>query len=210
MRAALAFGVIAAIGGAARADDPSVETRAPILDFEGAGGIIIPDNLYTPGGGAAVQPAGVGIARAMVSWEKGPVAMPLESGTARARFDIGPELGLGFIGNNQRGDMMAMGGLRVHVAFAQNGMGLFHVSARGGLWLAARAGLVGGEHNTMIEGDLGWYMWLGRSWRIGWEMGVIGIRNPTDATGATMPLYDDQPDGVTKILHVALFVGKTI
>jgi hypothetical protein len=208
MRAALAFGVVAAIGGAARADEPSVQGRAPVLDFEGAGGFVFPDNLYTPDG--TVQPAGVGIARAMVSWERGPVAMPLESGTASARFDIGPELGLGFIGNDRRGDMMAQAGLRLHLAFAQNGMGLFHVSARGGLWLAGRAGIVGGEHSTMIEGDLGWYMWLGSSWRIGWEVGVIGVRNPTDATGTTMPLYDTQPDGVTKILHVALFVGKTI
>jgi hypothetical protein len=208
MRAALAFGVIAAIGGTARADDPSVQTRAPVLDFEGAGGIVIPDNLYMADG--TVQPAGVGIVRALVSWERGPVPMPLESGTAAGRFDIGPELGLGFIGNDKRGDMMAQAGLRLHVAFAQNGMGLFHISARGGIWLAARAGIVGGEHNTMIEGDLGWYMWLGRSWRIGWEMGFIGVRNPTDATGTTMPLYDSQPDGVTKILNVALFVGKTL
>jgi hypothetical protein len=207
MKAALALGMVGAIGAQARADEPSVEQRAPVLDVEGAGGVIIPDNLYQAGG--TVQPAGVGIARALVSWEHGQVPMPPE-GTAAWRADIGPELGLGFIGNDRRGDMMAQAGLRLQVAFAQNGMGLFHVSARGGLWLAARAGIVGSEHNTMIEGDLGWYIWLGRSWRIGWEMGVIGVRNPTDTTGATMPLYDDQPDGVTKILHFALFVGKTI
>ena len=61
----------------------------------------------------------------------------------------------------------------------------------------------------MAEGDLGWYVWLGdHDWRVGWEVGVLGVRNPTVA-GDVMPLYaaPAQVDDVTTIAHFALFVG---
>ena len=195
--------LVAAMAVRARAD-----TRAPILDVEGAAGMVIP-NITLGNESPMHDPAPIGIARAMVSWERPAVPYPVEEGTAAYALDIGPELGLGFIGNDRRGDAFAQVGLRMHLAFAQNSMGLFHISARGGMWIAARGGVVGGDHDASIEGDLGWYIWLGQKWRVGWEMGMLGIRNPVQ-NGAAMPLFSDEQQDVTKILHVAVFVGSTL
>ncbi len=201
MRATWIAILLAALGGRAIADD-----RAPVLDVEGALGAIVP---HDPMNETPQDQAPIGIARAMVSWELPPVEMPAARGYAW-RVGIGPELGVGFIGNDRRGDGFAQAGLRLEVGFAQREMGLFRVSSRGGLWLAARGGLVGGEHSTMLEGDLGWFLWLGHTgWRVGWEIGGLGVKNPTEA-GVAMRLYSTQPDGVTEILHVALFVGTAL
>jgi hypothetical protein len=194
--------VIAALGAPAAAED-----RAPVLDVEGASGVVLPT-----GAGAdveqSVEPTQVGILRATVAWERPALPMPATRGSAWA-IDLGPALGAGIIGNDRRGDAFAEAGLRLNLRFAQREMGLLHVSARGGMWLAARGGVLGDEHNAMAEGDLGWYVWLGdHGWRVGWEVGVLGVRNPTVA-GDVMPLYASpaQPDEVTTIAHVALFVG---
>jgi hypothetical protein len=203
MRGTLAVVMIAALAANARADQ-----RGPILDVEGAAGMVIP-NLTFDNQSPMHDPAAIGIARAMVSWEKVAVPYPAEPGTAAYALDIGPELGLGFIGNDRRGDAFGQVGLRLHLAFAQNQMGLFHISARGGGWIAVRGGVVSNDHDGMIEGDLGWYLWLGQKWRVGWEMGMLGIRNPMQ-NGAAMPLYSDEQQDVTKILHVAVFVGSTL
>jgi hypothetical protein len=203
MRRTLAVLIVAMLGSSARAGD-----RAPILDVEGAAGMVFP-NFTVDGTSPMHDPAGVGIARAMVSWERPPVPYPVVEGTAAYALDIGPELGVGFIGNDRRGDAFAQAGLRMHLAFAQNSMGLLRISARGGMWLAGRGGVVGSDHDAMIEGDLGWYIWLGSKWRVGWEMGVLGIRNPVQ-NGAAMPLYIDEQQDVTKIVHFAVFVGSTL
>jgi hypothetical protein len=204
MRATFVVVLLAASGARAVADD-----RAPVLDVEGAFGVVVPN------GQSSVEwpmpdPAPLGIARAMVSWEQPPVAMPVERGTADWSAGVGPELAVGFMGNDRRGDAFAQAGLRLNVGFAQNAMGLLQISAKGGLWLAARAGVVGGEHNTMLEGDLGWYLWLGNTgWRVGWEMGGFGVRNPT-SNGLAMPLYSDSTQDVTGVVHFAVFVGSQL
>lgn len=201
MRGTIAIFVVALFAHAARADG-----RSPVLDVEGAAGFVVPTQVDVE---RSEQPVGVGLARAMVSWEQAPPAMPDAPGYA-TRFDVGPELGIGFLGNDQRGDAFGQVGLRLHLAIAQREMGLLHISARCGLWLAARGGVVGGEHNPMMEGALGWYIWIGHSgWRAGWEIGGIGIKNPTQS-GVAMPLYSPQVHDQTAIMHFALFVGTEL
>ena len=201
MRGTIAIFVVAALAGTARADD-----RTPVLDVEGAAGFVVPQHVDVE---SSAQPEPIGLARAMVSWEQSPPAFPDAPGYA-TRFDVGPELGVGFLGNDRRGDGFAQVGLRGELGIAQREMGLLHVSARCSMWLAARVGVVGGEHNTMIEGDLGWALWLGHTgWRVGWEMGALGVRN-TQQGGVAMPLYAPQPDDVEVIAHVALFLGKSL
>lgn len=202
MRATFVVGILAVMCTRAAADD-----RGPVLDVEGAGGVVIPGGIE-PVDQSTVEPVGVGIARAMVSWQRPRVPMPAQPGTAAWGADVAPELAVGFIGNDRRGDAFAQVGLRLHAGFAQNGMGLFQVSAQGGMYLAVRAGVVGGERSTMIEGDLGWYIWGGdTTWRLGWEIGAIGIRSPTQ-DGVPMPMYAAESKDVTGILHMALFLGK--
>jgi hypothetical protein len=200
MRATWVVGLLAAAGTRAAADD-----RVPVIDVEGAAGFVVPEQVES-----SADPAPIGLARATVAWELPPLALPAERGAAW-RADVGPELGIGLIGNDRRGDGFAEAGLRVNVRFAQKDMGLLRVSARGGLWLAGRAGVVGDDHDTMIEGDLGWYIWVGHSGlRVGWELGALGVKNPSTDDGVAMPLYSAEPADVTKIVHFALFVGATL
>jgi hypothetical protein len=183
------------------------EGRAPVLDVEGAMGVVVPEQRPVDGNAPV---SSVGLARAMLAWELPALAMPATRGYAWA-LDVGPELGVGFIGNDRRGDGFAQAGLRLNLRFAQREMGLLRVSACGGMWLAARAGVVGDDRSAMVEGDLGWYVWLWQSgWRAGWEMGVIGARNPRDADGTPMSLYGTEPDDMTMIAHGALFVGTSL
>jgi hypothetical protein len=203
MRGTLAVVILALATSRAAADD-----RAPVLDVEGAAGMVMPSTSAVDG--TTVDPAPLAIGRVMIAWEQPAVAMPAQAGSADWSADLAPELAVGFIGNDRRGDGFAQVGLRLNVGFAQNAMGLFHISARGGMWLAARAGVVGGDHDTMLEGDLGWYLWLGQAWRIGWEIGGLGVRNPTDANGNVMPLYVASPQDVSAVMHMAVFVGKRL
>src|SRR5262245_35246556 len=124
MRATLVVVLLAATGARAVADD-----RAPVLDVEGAFGVVVP-RFDTSFDSPTPDPAALGIARASVAWEKPPVPIPPERGTADWNAGIGPELAVGFMGNDRRGDAFAEAGLRLHIGFAQNAMGLLQISAQ--------------------------------------------------------------------------------
>jgi len=194
---ALGVGVaLLALGGTAAADD-----RTPTLDVEGAAALVIP---HAPAADAPSQdPAAFGMFRAMLSFDEPAVEMPAQRGYAW-RGSVSPEVGIGLLDHEGQGDALAEAGLRLHLSFAQREMGLFRVSTRGGMWIAGRGGIVGQSHTPMAEVSVGWYLWLGRSLRVGWEIGGIALRNdaPMDTTQWVHP-----EDNVLGMVHCAMFVG---
>jgi hypothetical protein len=194
-----AIGVAAAVlalGGTAAADD-----RTPTLDVEAAAALVIP---HAPEPDASYEdPQAFGMVRAMLAWDEPAAEMPAQRGYAW-RGSISPEIGVGLLDHEGQGDGLVEAGLRLHLSFAQREMGLFRVSAKGGMWLAGRGGIVGQSHTPMAEVSIGWYLWLGSSWRVGWEVGGVALRNdpPMDSTRWIHP-----EDSVLGLLHCAMFVG---
>ena len=157
------------LGGTAAADE-----RTPTLDVEGAAALVIP---HAPGPDVSSEdPAAFGMVRAMLAWDEPPAEMPAQRGYAW-RGSISPEIGVGLLDHEGQGDGLVEAGLRLHLSFAQREMGLFRVSAKGGMWMAGRGGIVGNDHTPMAEVSVGWYLWLGSSWRVGWEVGGVALRN---------------------------------
>jgi hypothetical protein len=128
--------------------------------------------------------------RGTVSWEEQPLPYKEPKGYNFAGTIV-PEIFVGslLVADDQR-DPFVGAGVRLEAMYSQRRMGLLQVSARGGFYLAARAGLfTDSEATPLIEGAFGEYFLLGDSARIGIELGIMSIRAPAqDNAGPGIPV----------------------
>lgn len=168
MRAVLAATVvIAAFATAARADD-----RGPTFSVSAIGGVLARADMASNGIDTSVPPVWGG--RVSLAFEHGPQPYPGEPGEpgVAARLELVPELFVGALVERDRSELIAGAGVRLEVKYAQRELGLLHVTARGGLYLAAR-GLVVGEHrDPFLESTLGTYFLVGET-KLGFEFGFL-------------------------------------
>jgi len=189
MRTGLAIAIVMSAAPASAVADE----RRTAIDVQAGIGPVFTEQYDTYG-----EPETATLLRARVGWEAAPLEYPTAPGYAWAGTLV-PELTIGMIDYNDQGESFVQAGVRLEALFAQKEQGLLKVSARGGMWLAARAGVVGEDRDTMWEGALGWYLWLGRSKvRIGWEMGMLGFEGNPTYTG-----YDDTASS----FQFAMFLG---
>jgi len=160
------------------------EARQPMVTFQGGMSAIGP---LDPPDGEVGGPEDVGLQlRGIVSWEVPPLPYKEPRGY-NVRGTVVPEIFLGMItAGDDRTELLGTG-LRLELAFAQRRMGLLQVSARGGIYVAARGGLFTDPDRTpFLEGAFGEYLRLGATARVGFELGVMGIY-------AKEPDIDDGP-----------------
>ena len=164
--ALVATALIAASATAARADGD----RGPTVAVSAFGGLL--QRADDPGDGTDVPPMFGG--RVLLAFEHDPVPYPGELGEpgAAARLELVPELFVGTFVERSSSELFAGAGVRLDLAYAQRELGLLRVTARGGLYLAAR-GLVVGEHrDPFLEATFGTYFMV-RATKVGFEFGFL-------------------------------------
>jgi hypothetical protein len=130
--------------------------------------------LDAPDGGDGPEDVGLQL-RGIVSFEEAPLPYREPRGYMFAGTLV-PEIFVGMLAVGDERTEMVGGGLRAELAFSQRRMGLLEVSARGGMYVAARAGLfTDPDHTRLFEGALGEYFLIGDNARIGFELGIMGI-----------------------------------
>ncbi len=110
--------------------------------------------------------------RVTLSWENAPLAYPDAPGY-RFAGAIVPELVGGALVDDERAQGFIGAGLRAELKMAQREMGLLRVSARGGIYLAARGMVIGDERKPLGEFAIGEYICIGQTGRIGFEGGLL-------------------------------------
>src|SRR5688500_14775621 len=139
-RSLFAIGMLLALPAPAAAErDASLGVTGgfAMVDFTGE------DTTVDPGGGAGWIGVTVGLDRA-------PPPLPLARGSI-SQVDLVPELSLAYFGG--RGALL--GGVRLDLDYAQRQMGLFGNSARGTLYVAARAGFASGGDTPLLGIEVG-------------------------------------------------------
>jgi hypothetical protein len=165
MRAVAVITLIAAAAPAARADD-----RGPTVAVSAFGGLL--QRADHPGDGTDVPPMFGG--RVLVAFEHDPVPYPGEPGEpgAAARLELVPELFVGTFVERNASELFAGAGVRLDLKYAQRELGLLRVTARGGLYLAARGLIVGEHRDPFVETTLGTYVMV-RDTKVGFEFGFL-------------------------------------
>jgi hypothetical protein len=161
----------------AAAPSTAFAERDTILTF--AGGMSALGPLDPPDGSIGGPELVTLQLRGTVSWEEQPLPYKEPKGYNFAGTIV-PEIFVGslLVSDDQR-DPFVGGGVRLEAMYSQRRMGLLEVSARGGFYLAGRAGLFADSQTTpLIEGAFGEYFLLGDSARIGFELGIMSIRTP--------------------------------
>lgn len=179
------------------------DERRTAIDVQAGIGPAIVDDEY---GYADAETATM--LRARVGWEHAPVPYPLEPGYAWGG-SIVPELSLGMMDHESKGESFIQAGVRLEARFAQKEQGLLKVSMRGGMWLAGRAGVVGEHQDSMWEGAMGWYIVLGRSkMRLGWEIAMLSIEGSSeDVPVPGVVRFDTGYDDEATVLQFSAFLG---
>ena len=118
--------------------------------------------------------------RVTLSWEHAPLAMPDEPGY-RVGTSLVPELlGGSFIDDKHAAGYVGVG-VRGELKLAQRDQGIFHLSARGALYLAARACVVGGSRDPFYEFGFGEYFGgIHTPTRVGFELSFVARHNTVD------------------------------
>lgn len=144
-----------------------------------------------PHDGPAGEAEGFGGPRLMLAWAPPPLPYPPLPGYA---VDTGlvPELIAGAFLSERLIDAMIGVGLRAELRVSQKQQGLLRVSMRAVFYAAGRALVVGDRRDFFGELVLGEYILLGRTARLGFELG--GMRRDTDGvsgarTGIVGQLY---------------------
>lgn len=178
MRTGLVLAILL-LASTAHADE-----RRTAIDVQAGLGPVFTEDAYYD---SYAEPETATMLRARFGWETAPVPYPVAPGYAWAGKLV-PELTVGMIDHQDKGEGFVQAGVRLEVLFAQKEQGLFRVSARGGMWLAARAGVLGEYRDTMWEGAFGSYLWLGHSkMRVGWEMGLLGLEGSSTDYAQPLP-----------------------
>jgi hypothetical protein len=211
MRAAIAVAVLGILV-AAGPRDAAADERRPVISVSGGVGV-----------GASslddeqIMPRGLALVRFTAADALAPPSMPAARGY-RWRGGLSPELTAMMVDDGERRARMLLGGARLEAAFSQREMGLLRVSARGGVWLSARAGVRRTDDGNQPAGELtvGWHLFLGRSsLMIGGDVGLLSWleRERRPAAGGVMA--DSIPPAVIEYggfhaLQVGLFVGAQL
>lgn len=120
--------------------------------------------------------------RATLAFEEPPLPYKEPKGYA-VKGTVVPEL---FAGRLSAGDdrvALFGAGARFELQMSQRRMGLLEASARGGVYVAARAGLFADDDRTrFLEGAIGEYFLIGDTVRLGFEFGLMSIRTRTYET----------------------------
>jgi hypothetical protein len=120
--------------------------------------------------------------RATLSWEHAPLAMPDAPG-----YNVGtslvPEILAGSFIDDKHAEGYVGVGVRGELKLAQRDQGLFHLSARGALYLAARACAIGGNRDPFYEFGFGEYFGgIHTTTRVGFEVSFVSRRTTVDMT----------------------------
>lgn len=197
----------------ALAPSTAAAERNPVLTFSAGMSAIGP---LDPPGAEVGGPEHVGLQmRGIVSWEEPPLPYKEPKGYNFAGAIV-PEIFLGAIMAGDERTELIGGGLRLEAMFSQRRMGLLQVSARGGIYLAARGGLFSDRERTpFLEGAFGEYFLLGDSARLGIELGFMSIRPPQDdldtpVMGALEGPPFDYTQGSYLNIHAAFYLGVTM
>lgn len=167
--------------------------------------------------GGDYEPEGTLGARLVLSWEDPRLAYKEPRGY-RWRGSFVPEViaGVLYVNDRRTGDRednsdgFLMVGARADLAFSQRRGGLLQLSARGGFYLAARAGLLTDAANTpLVEFAGGEYLWLSDRTKLGFELGaqrIFGEQYTEVALpGARVPWRDG--DGQYLSLHLTAYMS---
>lgn len=193
------------------------DERQTIATFAGGVSVIGP---WDPGGPEDDQiggPEDVALQlRATISFEEAPPPYKEPKGYV-FRGTLVPEILAGTLMVDEDRAAFVGGGARLEAAFSQRKMGLLEVSARGGMYLAARGGLFTDEdHTPFFEGAFGEYFLIGDSARIGIELGIMSIRTaryqavPVAVDGALAGPPFRQGDGSYLDVNAAFYLGVTL
>ena len=149
------------------------EERSTIITIAGTFGVLEPTPTMLD---YVARPDPMVGPRLLLSWEHAPLELPDTRGY-RFAGAIVPELVGGAFIDDVRAQGYIGAGLRAELKMAQREMGLLRISARGGLYLAARGMVVGEERLPFGEFTLGEYIYIGRNTRLGFDIGVLAGRN---------------------------------
>jgi hypothetical protein len=140
--------------------------RRTIVNLGGGGGLL--------GDVDSISPDGMFNVRGSLTWEHPQVAIPAEEGTWDADGSLVPELIAGSLFETDRAEGYVGVGVRADLRMAQNSMGLLKVTMRGGVYVTARALVVGEKHDATYEFGLGEYFARHHNeTRFGWELSVL-------------------------------------
>ena len=137
-----------------------------------------------------------------LAWEHAPPAMPLVPGY-NTDGSIVPELFVGLLADDQRGEMLLGAGVRAELRIAQKEQGLFKVSAKCALYAAARGMVIGNQQDAAGELAAGDYIYVSHAARLGVDLGVL-VRRNHDTFAAPDQMY---VSAVTPIFVASAFVG---
>ena len=206
-----------ALGGLAALAAPAVADDAMYVSAGGSIGVGTTVDGYDTLG-RDYDPEGTLALRLTASWEPTPLAYKEPKGL-RVAGALVPEVTLGYlrVADHRTGDVeqntdaFVMIGGRLEARFAQRRLGLFSVSARGGVYLAGRIGaLTDADHTPVLEVAVGEHFFLGDRVRVGGELGwqrFFGEQYETfvDTPVARAPWRDG--DGQYMSFHATLYVG---
>lgn len=149
---------------------PAFADRSPVVILGAAFGVRGPLDAPVTG------PALLGDARLTLAYEDAPIPVPAP-GEHDASARLVPELLVGSIVDASRAEGYFGAGVRGELQFANHIASPTSFAIRMGLYLAARAMVVGGSFDPAGEGAFGQYFFVGRgATRIGWEFSVGGRR----------------------------------
>jgi len=135
----------------------------------------------------AVEPDVVWSVRASLTWEHPQPQIPADEGDWNADGSLVPELVAGSLFEPDRAEGYVGVGVRADLRMAQNAMGLFKITMRGGVYLAARALVVGESQDVTYEFALGEYFARRHNeTRFGWELGVLDRPHYSDTDAQHM------------------------
>lgn len=140
--------------------------RLTIVNIGGGGGLL--------GDIDSVDPGGMWNVRGSLTWEHPQVPIPTEEGKWDADGSLVPELVVGSLFERDRAEGYVGVGVRADLRLSQNAMGLLKVTMRGGVYVSARALVVGNSQDVTYEFGLGEYFARHHSeGRFGWELQVL-------------------------------------
>lgn len=175
MRSVVALVVLAGllVANEARAD------RATIVNLGGGGGLL--------GDVDSVEPDGMWNVRGSLTWEHPQPQIPADEGEWDADGSLVPELVVGSLFEKDRAEGYVGVGVRADLRMAQNAMGLFKVTMRGGVYVSARALVVGESQDVTYEFGLGEYFARHHNeTRFGWEIQVLDRPHYTETDAQYM------------------------
>ena len=151
------------------------------------GGVETLDNVDNYDVQPTMSPAGG--PRVTLGFENAPITMPAAPG-----YNVGvafvPELTAGAMLGEERGDVFVGVGARGELQIGQREQGLFKVSARFAVYLAARALVIGKDQDTAGEFVVGEYFYVGKGrTRIGGEVSVFAREAPMNYDESQMAVF---------------------